>query len=164
MLQVFIKAMKIFSVICIKNKSMVLSLNMHDWKVRWWCKKQGSNTIDFILSVGNCAFILPDLKPELHHDFRVFTRNKYGDNFDRSYSITVGKPKGRSHFYTYEKTCIERIFFFSRISCRQNSNLLALHGRLYYWCMSYFVINYLLLLPSNPSIVVSKKNERQFWQ
>ncbi|CAF1279939.1 unnamed protein product [Adineta ricciae] len=42
---------------------------------------------------GNCAFILPDLRPEYHHDFLVFTKNKYGDNFDRSYSIKVGKPK-----------------------------------------------------------------------
>ncbi|CAF3221358.1 unnamed protein product [Rotaria sp. Silwood2] len=45
---------------------------------------------------GNCAFILPDLKPERHHDFRVYTKNKFGDNFDRSYSITVGKPKAES--------------------------------------------------------------------
>ncbi|CAF1365858.1 unnamed protein product [Adineta steineri] len=42
---------------------------------------------------GNCAFILPDLKPELYHDFQVFTKNKYGDNYERSYSIKVGKPK-----------------------------------------------------------------------
>jgi hypothetical protein len=47
-----------------------------------------------IVKLGNCAFILPDLKPEHHHDFRVFTKNKFGDNFDRSYSIKVGKPKG----------------------------------------------------------------------
>ncbi|CAF0811340.1 unnamed protein product [Rotaria sordida] len=45
---------------------------------------------------GNCAFILPELKPERHHDFRVFTKNKFGDNFDRSYSITVGKAKAES--------------------------------------------------------------------
>ncbi|CAF0988277.1 unnamed protein product [Adineta steineri] len=45
---------------------------------------------------GNCAFILPELKPEQHHDFRVFTKNKYGDNFDRSYPITVGKPKAET--------------------------------------------------------------------
>ena len=44
--------------------------------------------------LGNCAFILPDLKPERHHDFRVFTKNKFGDNYDRSFSIAVGKPKG----------------------------------------------------------------------
>jgi len=43
---------------------------------------------------GNCAFILPDLKPERFHEFRVFTKNKFGDNYDRSYSITVGKQKG----------------------------------------------------------------------
>jgi hypothetical protein len=49
---------------------------------------------DFFDLLGNCAFILPDLKPEYHHDFRVFTKNKFGDNFDRSYSIKVGKPKG----------------------------------------------------------------------
>ncbi|CAF3351027.1 unnamed protein product [Rotaria socialis] len=42
---------------------------------------------------GNCAFILPDLKPERHHDFRVFTKNKFGDNFDRGYVIAVGKPR-----------------------------------------------------------------------
>ncbi len=47
-----------------------------------------------IIFLGNCAFILPELKPERHHDFRVFTKNKFGDNYDRSYSITVGKPKG----------------------------------------------------------------------
>ncbi|UJR31889.1 hypothetical protein I4U23_019363 [Adineta vaga] len=45
---------------------------------------------------ANCAFILPDLKPELHHDFRVFTQNKFGSNMDRSYSITVGRPKAES--------------------------------------------------------------------
>ncbi|CAF3682043.1 unnamed protein product [Rotaria sp. Silwood1] len=45
---------------------------------------------------GNCAFILPDLKPEYHHDFRVFTKNKFGDNFDRSYSIQVGKSRVES--------------------------------------------------------------------
>ncbi len=44
--------------------------------------------------IGNCAFILPDLKPEQNHDFRVFTKNKFGDNFDRGYPITVGKPRG----------------------------------------------------------------------
>ena len=49
--------------------------------------------LNFLL--GNCAFILPDLKPEYHHDFRVFTKNKFGDNFDHSYSIQVGKAKGR---------------------------------------------------------------------
>jgi hypothetical protein len=48
---------------------------------------------DFSCIIGNCAFILPDLKPEYYHDFRVFTKNKFGDNFDRSYSIKVGKPK-----------------------------------------------------------------------
>jgi hypothetical protein len=53
-------------------------------------------TLVLLLSIlGNCAFILPDLKPEHHHDFRVFTKNKFGDNFDRSYSIQVGKPKGQ---------------------------------------------------------------------
>ncbi|CAF0986525.1 unnamed protein product [Rotaria magnacalcarata] len=45
---------------------------------------------------GNCAFILPDLKPEFHHDFRVFTKNKFGENFDQSYSIRVGKLKPES--------------------------------------------------------------------
>jgi hypothetical protein len=50
--------------------------------------------------VGNCAFILPDLQPERHHDFRVFTKNKYGDNFDRSYSITVGRPRGKTKRWT----------------------------------------------------------------
>ncbi|CAF0878185.1 unnamed protein product [Adineta ricciae] len=61
---------------------------------------------------GNCAFILPDLKPERHHDFRVFTRNKYGDNFDRSYSITVGKPKVESlvdktrTYWPYMAVCV----------------------------------------------------------
>ncbi|CAF4568039.1 unnamed protein product [Rotaria sp. Silwood1] len=45
---------------------------------------------------GNCAFILPDLKPERHHDFRVFTQNKFGSNFDKSFSITVGKSKAES--------------------------------------------------------------------
>jgi len=46
------------------------------------------------LFIGDCAFILPDLKPEQNHDFRVFTKNKFGDNFDRGYPITVGKPRG----------------------------------------------------------------------
>ncbi|CAF3767718.1 unnamed protein product [Rotaria sordida] len=45
---------------------------------------------------GNCAFILPELKPEYHHDFRVFTKNKFGDNYDQSYSIQVGKLKVES--------------------------------------------------------------------
>ncbi|UJR14833.1 hypothetical protein I4U23_001818 [Adineta vaga] len=45
---------------------------------------------------GNCAFILPGLKSEYHHDFLVFTKNKYGDNFDRSYSIKVGKPRDQT--------------------------------------------------------------------
>ena len=49
-----------------------------------------------LLFSGNCAFILPDLKPEHHHDFRVFTKNKYGDNFDRSYSIKVGRPRSKA--------------------------------------------------------------------
>ena len=44
--------------------------------------------------IGNCAFILPELKPERYHDFRVFTKNKFGDNYDRSYSIRVGTQKG----------------------------------------------------------------------
>jgi hypothetical protein len=44
---------------------------------------------------GNCAFILPDLRPDRRHEFRVFTKNKYGDNYDSSFAITVGKPKGR---------------------------------------------------------------------
>ncbi|CAF0925352.1 unnamed protein product, partial [Didymodactylos carnosus] len=48
---------------------------------------------------GNCAFILPDLKPELHHDFRVFTKNKYGDNYEKSFSITVGKIKDKTRVY-----------------------------------------------------------------
>jgi hypothetical protein len=50
--------------------------------------------IKFVYLIGNCAFILPDLKPEQNHDFRVFTKNKFGDNFDRGYPITVGKPRG----------------------------------------------------------------------
>jgi len=50
---------------------------------------------------GNCAFILPDLKPENHHDFRVFTKNKFGDNFEQSFSIQVGKPRG-SLFILFE--------------------------------------------------------------
>jgi hypothetical protein len=54
--------------------------------------------MNFII-LGNCAFILPDLKPEYYHDFRVFTKNKFGDNFDRSYSIKVGKPKGIHFFF-----------------------------------------------------------------
>lgn len=56
---------------------------------------------DKLYNLGNCAFILPDLNPERHHDFRVFTKNKYGDNSDKSYSITVGKPRGRSLFRLY---------------------------------------------------------------
>jgi hypothetical protein len=55
-------------------------------------EKQSKHFFDLL---GNCAFILPDLKPEYHHDFSVFTKNKFGDNFDRSYSIKVGKPKGK---------------------------------------------------------------------
>ena len=50
---------------------------------------------------GNCALILPDLKPENHHDFRVFTKNKFGDNFEQSFSIQVGKPRG-SLFILFE--------------------------------------------------------------
>jgi hypothetical protein len=57
-----------------------------------FCKSKNQNK-RFVFE-GNCAFILPDLRPERYHDFRVFTKNKYGDNFDKSYSIAVGKPKG----------------------------------------------------------------------
>ncbi|CAF0747955.1 unnamed protein product [Didymodactylos carnosus] len=57
-------------------------------------KKQGNGSYsEHARLKGNCAFILPDQKPELHHDFRVFTKNKYGDNYEKSFSITVGKPK-----------------------------------------------------------------------
>ena len=44
---------------------------------------------------GNCAFILPDLRADLNHEFRVFTKNKFGDNFDQSYPIQVGRPRGK---------------------------------------------------------------------
>jgi len=47
-----------------------------------------------MIFLGNCAFILPDLRPDRYHEFRVFTKNKYGDNYDTSFSIAVGKPKG----------------------------------------------------------------------
>ncbi len=63
-----------------------------------------------IIILGNCAFILPDLKPESHHDFRVFTKNKFGDNFDRSYSIKVGKPKGLN-FLRFFKLKLILLFF-----------------------------------------------------
>ena len=56
-------------------------------------------------SLGNCAFILPDLKPERYHEFRVFTKNKYGDNYDKSIVIAVGERQGKM-------TRLIRIHFF----------------------------------------------------
>ncbi|CAF1147647.1 unnamed protein product [Adineta steineri] len=56
-------------------------------------RQQNGSYSEYARLKANCAFILPDLKPELYHDFRVFTKNKYGDNYERSYSIKVGKPK-----------------------------------------------------------------------
>ena len=93
--QDFIKAMKNSFVTCISDKRMAPSQNMPDWKV---CFESVSSDTFISLSLsllGNCAFILPDLQPERHHDFRVFTKNKFGDNFDKSYSITVGRPRSK---------------------------------------------------------------------
>ncbi|CAF1130695.1 unnamed protein product [Adineta steineri] len=56
-------------------------------------RQQNGSYSEYARLKADCAFILFDLKPELYHDFRIFTKNKYGDNYERSYSIKVGKPK-----------------------------------------------------------------------
>lgn len=91
----FIRVMTNSFVICINDKRMAPSLSMPDWKVGSLLDTWRSSLSLSIYLLGNCAFILPDLQPERHHDFRVFTKNKYGDNFDKSYSIAVGRPRGK---------------------------------------------------------------------
>ncbi|CAF1130588.1 unnamed protein product [Adineta steineri] len=56
-------------------------------------RQQNGSYSEYARLKANCAFILFDLTSEIYHDFRVFTKNKYGDNYERSYSIKVGKPK-----------------------------------------------------------------------
>lgn len=104
---------------------------------------------------GNCAFILPDLKPERYHEFRVFTKNKYGDNYDKSVFIAVGERQGRRKRQSRENSIFNfNEYLFSRFSGGKNTQLLALYGSVHHWCMPFVIANYLLLLSSYPSIDV----------
>ena len=85
---------------------------------------------------GNCAFILPDLKPERYHEFRVFTKNKYGDNYDKSFFIAVGERHGR------DRQSLENSFFRYKFS----PDSLAEKTRNYWPYMALCIIGACLLL------------------
>jgi hypothetical protein len=73
----------------------------------------------------------------------------------------VGKPKGRKNLHL-NSFVFHWVYLFPRYSCRKNSNLLAIYGSLYRWCLSIINIINLLLLPPYTSINVQTKDEGQF--